>query len=135
MPATNIYNSISEAWEADATLNALCPASRIWTERVENEDLPYVTIKILDEKQDGKSSKRATFWIDIIEVCVRAESYTVARAIQQEYRRVLEAAAFEPTLDDGIFQEWTRLNAGKTIEDGKVGKAFDRFQLRKQVNT
>lgn len=145
--ATNIYNSISEAWAANAPLEALLPSSRIFHGRRESPteedqgDADFAAYAILDDLDDRYLFKTslATWWATPLQLSVYAANLTAARAIQKLYRAVLadssRSSVFIPTLDDGTFQEWYRESGGRLVEEGKLGKAMDTFILvRKQEN-
>lgn len=129
--ATNIYDSIAEAWEADATLKALIPSERIFNGRNEDEDLPYVVIDLLDDRRQGRSSK-GNYWMEEFQISVYVSDLTLARRVQKEYRRVLDAMV--PTLDDGDLISWQRMSGGRSTEEGAIGRALDIYLLEKQTD-
>jgi hypothetical protein len=139
MPATNLYNSISLAWAANAPLNAILPAANISQGRQEDPDaelpgatkvdVPYATITTVGETKAGQSSKGRWFE-EQIQITVYLADLALARQCQKLYRDVLDELI--PTLDDGTCVSWERSDGGRVVDDGGIGRAFDTYVLLKQ---
>jgi hypothetical protein len=112
----NLIPTIHERWAAAADLNALLPASRVFTGASFDATLPLASITKESDKPDSYQSDGSAIDLVVLRIRVLHAQYDVAAQIVHEIKKAFDRAAFD-LADDDTVQNMQRVNDSEQQRD------------------